>query len=72
MEPWELPSFAEALVLYDRTGETRRLIDALRQMPVEQAQATIEYWYDAYLNGLYRSLKAWRRCNEFGARMEAA
>jgi hypothetical protein len=72
VEPWELPAFADALVLYDRTGETRRLIDALRQMPADQAKAAIEYGYDAYLNGLYRSLKAWRWGNELGGRMEAA
>ncbi len=69
---WMLPAYAEARVLFDRTGETTRLIDALRQMPAEQAQAAVANWYDAYLNGLYRSLKAWRRENELGARMEAA
>jgi len=72
VEPWMLPAFAEALVLYDRTGETTRLIDALRRMPADRAQAAVAYWYDAYLNGLYRSLKAWRRGNELGGRMEAA
>ena len=69
---WMLPAYAEAQVCYDRTGETPRLLDALRQIPAEQAQATIAGWYDAYLNGLYRSLKAWRRGNELGGRMEAA
>lgn len=71
-ESWMLPAYAEARVLYDRTGETTRLIDALRQMSADQAQATVAYWYNAYLNGLYRSLKAWRRGNELGGRMEAA
>src|SRR5262245_5285744 len=69
---WMLPAYAEARILFDRTGETACLIDALRQMPAEQAQAAVAGWYDAYLNGLYRSLKAWRRGNELGARMEAA
>jgi hypothetical protein len=69
---WMLPAYAEARVLFDRTGETTRLIDALRQIPAEQAQAAVAGWYDAYLNGLYRSLKAWRRRNELGGRMEAA
>ena len=72
VEPWMLPAYAEARVLYDRTGETTRLIDALRRMPADQAQTAIAYWYDAYLNGLYRSLKAWRRGNELGGRLEAA
>jgi hypothetical protein len=69
---WMLPAYAEARVLYDRTGETTRLIDTLRLMPPERAQAEVAEWYDAYLNGLYRSLKAWRRGNELGGRMEAA
>ena len=70
--PWTLPAYAEARVLYDRTGETARVIDALRQMPADQAQAAVASWYDGYLNWLYRSLKAWRRGNELGGRMEAA
>lgn len=69
---WMLPAYAEARVLHDRTGETTRLIDALRRMSPEQARAAVSGWYDAYLNGLYRSLKAWRRGNELGGRMEAA
>lgn len=69
---WALPTYAEALVLYDRTGETTRLITALSQMPAEQAQAAVENWYGTYLNGMFRSLKAWRWGNELGGRMEAA
>ncbi|MFN8490440.1 MAG: DUF4037 domain-containing protein [Caldilineaceae bacterium] len=69
---WMLPAWAEAQVLYDRTGETTRVVDALRRMPEVQAHSEIAAWYDAYLNGLYRSLKAWRRGNELGARLEAA
>ncbi len=69
---WMLPAYAEARVLFDRTGETTCVIDALRQIPADQAQAAVASWYDAYLNGLYRSLKSWRRGNELGGRMEAA
>jgi len=65
---WMLPAWAEAYVLYDRTGETTRVIDALRQMPAEQAHSAVATWYDDYLNGLYRSLKSWRRGNELGGR----
>ena len=69
---WMLPAFAEARVLFDRTGETTRLIASLRSMPAELARTAVAGWYDAYLNGLYRSLKSWRRGDELGARMEAA
>lgn len=69
---WMLPAWAESRVLYDRTGETTLVIDALRRMPTDRAHQAVATWYDAYLNGLYRSLKAWRRGNELGARLEAA
>lgn len=69
---WMLPAWAESQVLYDRTGETAAVIDALRRMPADRVSQVVRTWYDAYLNGLYRSLKAWRRGNELGARLEAA
>jgi len=72
VERWMLPAFAESLVLYDRTGETTRTIDGLRKMTPEQAASAVNEWYDNYLNGLYRSLKCWRRGNILGARLEAA
>jgi predicted nucleotidyltransferase len=70
--PWMLPAWAESRVLYDRTGETARIVDRLRLMPKERAQHEAATWYDAYLNGLYRSLKSWRRGNVLGGRLEAA
>ena len=72
VEDWMLPAWAESVVLYDRTGATTQIIDALRRMPADHAQAAVATWYDAYLNSLYRSLKAWRRGNALGARLEAA
>lgn len=72
IEDWMLPAFAECIVLYDRTGEATRLVETLGRMPVGKAQQAIGHYYDAYLNGLYRSLKAWHRGLEFGGRMEAA
>jgi hypothetical protein len=70
--PWMLPAWAEARVVYDRTGETARVLGALRRMPAEAAHAAVTAWYDTYLNGLYRSLKAWRRGDTLGGRLEAA
>ncbi|HMP42958.1 MAG TPA: DUF4037 domain-containing protein [Roseiflexaceae bacterium] len=69
---WMLPAYAESRVIYDKTGETTPLIDALRRIPEEQAVAEVAACYDGYLNQLYRSLKCWRRGNELGARLEAA
>jgi hypothetical protein len=69
---WMLPAWAEAQVLYDRSGETGRLVEGLRWMPQAHAHRETAAWYDTYLNSLYRSLKAWRRSNPLGARLEAA
>lgn len=69
---WELPGYAEAHLLLDKTGETTAALAAFVQMTAEQAQAAAAAAYDDYLNGLFRSLKAWRRGNELGARLQAA
>jgi predicted nucleotidyltransferase len=69
---WMLPAFAESAVVYDRSGETARLVDALRMMPAERASVAAGESYDGYLNALYRSLKCWRRGNLLGGRLEAA
>ncbi|MBC8075678.1 MAG: hypothetical protein H7Y32_06335 [Chloroflexales bacterium] len=69
---WDLPAWAESRVLYDRTGETTAAIDALRRMLPDHAQTAIAASYDGYLNGLYRSLKSWRRGNTLGGRLESA
>jgi hypothetical protein len=49
---WMLPAWADGLVLYDRTGEATRTIDALRLMPEERAREEVAAWYDAYLNAM--------------------
>ena len=72
VEAWSLPMYAESQVLYDRTGETTRLISVLGQMPEDQARTAVTNWYGTYLNGMFRSLKSWRWGNELGGRMEAA
>ncbi len=66
------PDMAGAVVVYDRTGETTAVIDALRRIPADLARDLIASSYDGYLNNLYRSLKSWRRGNELGGRLEAA
>lgn len=69
---WMLPAWSDAYVCYDRTGETTRAVDALRFMSEERARDETANWYDTYLNALYRSLKAWKRGNALGGRLEAA
>ena len=72
MMPWNLPAWADSCVLFDRIGETTAAIDALRRIPDERVPTEVAGSYDAYLNGLYRSLKSWRRGNMLGGRLEAA
>jgi len=69
---WMLPTWAEARILYDRSGETERLFAPLRFMSAERAKSTVAGFYDDYLNGFFRSLKCWRRGNTLGGRLEAA
>ena len=72
MMAWDLPVWADSRVLFDRSGETTGAIDALRRIPDERVSTEIAGSYDAYLNGLYRSLKSWRRGNTLGGRLEVA
>lgn len=69
---WMLPAWAEARILYDCNGATERIFAPLRFMSAERAKSDVAGFYDAYLNGFYRSLKCWRRGNTLGGRLEAA
>lgn len=63
---WLKPALAYAEVLWDPAGEVAPVLAAARTVSREE---TAEL-YDAYLNDLYRSLKAWRRGKELAARVE--
>jgi hypothetical protein len=69
---WEIAGFAEGRVLLDKTGETAAALAAFTIMTEAQARIEAANRYDDYLNCLYRSLKAWRRGNELGGRLQAA
>jgi predicted nucleotidyltransferase len=62
-----LPAVAHAGVLLDKTGEVTEVVERIRR--VERAE--LAELYDGYLNDLYRSLKAWRRGRELGARVQS-
>lgn len=63
---WLKPALAHAKALWDPTGELEPVLAAARTVSREETAAL----YDAYLNDLYRSLKAWRRGLELAARVE--
>jgi len=63
---WLKPALAYAQSVWDPTGEIAPILtEALAISRVETASL-----YDAYLNDVYRSLKAWRRGLELPARVE--
>lgn len=63
---WLKPALAYARVLWDPTGELAPVVAAAGAVSREET----EELYDAYLNDVYRSLKAWRRELELPARVE--
>jgi predicted nucleotidyltransferase len=63
---WLKPAVAYARVLWDDTGELDRVLATAREVSREETAAL----YDAYLNDVYRSLKAWRRGDELAGRVE--
>jgi uncharacterized protein DUF4037 len=69
---WVLPAYATARVLYDQTGQVAQIVRDMATMPEERARTDVLGWFDAYLNAFYRSLKAWRRGNQLGGRLQAA
>jgi predicted nucleotidyltransferase len=69
---WGLSIWLDARVVYDRAGEVTRAVETLRRIPEAQAEKEIAEAYDGYLNGMYRSLKCWRRGDALGGRLEAA
>ena len=69
---WPVGGYLTAQVLYDKTGRVTELVQAMGILSEEQAQRDVLGWFDAYINAFYRSLKAWRRGNELGGRLQAA
>jgi hypothetical protein len=68
---WWTPGYVTTRVLLDKTGAVAPALVAIVTMPEDRARADAAGFLDAYLNGFYRSLKAWRRGNELGGRLEA-
>lgn len=69
---WYTAMFVTGKVLVDETGELARLLGEIVEHGGLRAWEGISETYDDYLNCFVRSLKAWRRGNELGGRMQAA
>lgn len=68
---WWTPGYASARVLLDETGEVEPLLEAIARIPPERVEREAADAFDAYLNAFVRSVKAWRRGDELGARLQA-
>ena len=66
------PMFVNAQVVADTDGQVASLVEAIVANAGERAWADLDDLYDDYLNCFFRSLKAWRRGDELGGRMQAA
>lgn len=64
--------FTHVKALVDKTGEVQKLIDDKGSIPDDNRNDFIAQTLDAYINGVYRSVKCFRNNNETGARLEAS
>ena len=68
---WQVGMLVTGRVLVDR-GPLAALVETTLTRAGEHAHASLDEHYDDYLNCFVRSLKAWRRGDELGARMQAS
>ncbi len=69
---WVIQGLATAQILLDKSGAVASAVSGLVMLPEERAQADVAWTFDGYLNGFYRSMKAIRRGNELGGRLQSA
>lgn len=66
------PMFVTAEVVADTEGQVAALVEAIVANAGARAWNDLDELYDGYLNCFFRSLKAWRRGDELGGRLQAA
>ncbi|HVM15994.1 MAG TPA: hypothetical protein VM290_00230 [Gaiellaceae bacterium] len=71
-EHWARPTFIGARVVFDRGGGLAALLERVVTYPPEEAPRVAFDAYDAYLNGFVRSVRAWQKGEELGARLHAS
>jgi hypothetical protein len=71
-EHWARAGFVGARVLFDRTGRIEELVRRLVSYEPGHAAQLAHDHYDSYLNGFVRSVRAWEKRDELGARFHAA
>jgi hypothetical protein len=69
---WDRYNFAHVKLLIDKTGTLAERIAVKGAIPKDNLKSTIDARIDAYVNGVYRSVKCIRNGNALGAHLEAA
>lgn len=70
---WDRYDFAHIKVEVDKlNGEIQKIVDEKGNIPGQEVDNLIRYHLDAYINGVFRSIKCTRDRDLFGARIEAA
>jgi hypothetical protein len=69
---WYTATYTGARVLLDKTGELTEILALIIDAASAAAAEQVREQYDSYLNCWVRSIKAWRRGDEFGGRLHAA
>lgn len=69
---WDRYDFAHITVEIDKLdGEIQKIVDEKGKIPEKELHSFIRYHIDAYINGVFRSIKCTRDADVFGARIEA-
>jgi len=64
--------FAHCKILIDRTGEIQKIVEEKGKIPSAIQHDFVYNALDAYVNAVFRSVKAWKNKNPTGAQLEAA
>lgn len=69
---WDRYNYAHVKILIDKTsGELAKIVKEKGYIPEDKREKLIDWWLDAYINGVYRSVKCIRNNNLVGAHLEA-
>lgn len=71
-ESWDRYNYEHVKILDDKTnGKLMEIIKEKGYIPEDKREKLINWWLDAYINGVYRSIKCIRNNNLVGAHLEA-
>ena len=71
-EAWDRYDFTHVKPLVSKSAEIQKLINDKGSIPKDRRHDFILFSLDAYINGVFRSVKCFRNRNEAGTRLEAS